>query len=105
MEAVKLKTISSSALRERIRQVINQVGYGQAHYIVEKFGEPTAAIISMDDFRLLQTARRQQAATGLREMIAAIRERNPMDDQALNDLIRQARSEFYALPSQPPHAD
>lgn len=106
MEAVKLKTISSSALREQVRHVINEVGYGQAQYIVEKFGEPTAAIISMEDFSLLQAAKQRQATVSLQEMVAAIRERNretPVEE--LEALIEQARSEFFALSSQQSHAD
>lgn len=105
METSQSKTISSSALREQVRQVINEVAYGQAHYIVEKFGEPAVAIISMDDFRLLQAARQQQATASLREMITAVRERNDIPDQELDDLIQKARSEFYALQSQSSHAD
>ncbi len=60
-----LKTISSSDLRNRIRHVLNEVGYGQSQYIVEKFGEPTAAIISMQDFHLLQSAKREQGTASL----------------------------------------
>ena len=62
-----LKTITSSDLRAQIKQVLNEVGYGQNQYIVEKFGEPTAAIISMADFRLLQEVRQAQSASALAE--------------------------------------
>lgn len=54
------KTIAASELRERIRAVLNEVGYGRADYIVEKFGEPVAALISMDDYRLLQAFKDEQ---------------------------------------------
>ena len=37
-----LKVISSSDLRAQIKRVLNEVGYGQSQYVVEKFGEPTA---------------------------------------------------------------
>lgn len=47
------KTISVSVLRERIRSVLNEVGFGKTDYVVEKFGEPVAAVISMEDYRLL----------------------------------------------------
>ena len=62
-----LKTITSSNLRAQIKQVLNEVGYGQNQYIVEKLGEPTAAIISMADFRLLQEVRQAQSAATLAE--------------------------------------
>ena len=93
-----LKTISSSELRARIKRVLNEVGYGRAQYIVEKFGEPTAAIISMEDFRFLQSIRQQQATTRFREVIADIRSRNrELDADELNELIEEARAEFHRL--------
>lgn len=49
-----LKTISASELRAQIRDVLNEVIYGQVEYVIEKFGEPAAVIISIEDFRLLQ---------------------------------------------------
>jgi prevent-host-death family protein len=95
-----LKTISSSDLRAQIKQVLNEVGYGQSQYIVERFGEPTAAIVSMEDFRLLQEARQQQAIASLREIIAGIRDRSRgVDPDELNALIEEARAEFYHLQS------
>ena len=95
-----LKTISSSDLRAQIKRVLNEVGYGQVLYIVEKFGEPTAAIISMEDFRLLQVAREQQAAISLREIIAGIRARSQqLGPDELDVLIEEARAEFYHLQS------
>lgn len=56
-----LKTISASKLRTQIRRVLNEVGYGQIEYVIEKFGEPTAALITIEDFRLLQVAKQQAA--------------------------------------------
>jgi prevent-host-death family protein len=95
-----LKTISSSDLRAQIKRVLNEVGYGQGLYIVEKFGEPTAAIISMEDFRLLQAAREQQATASLRDIIAGIRDRSQqLDPDELDTLIEEARAEFYQLRS------
>ncbi|NIO71359.1 MAG: type II toxin-antitoxin system prevent-host-death family antitoxin [Anaerolineae bacterium] len=95
-----LKTISSSDLRAQIKRVLNEVGYGQVLYVVEKFGEPTAAIISMEDFRLLQAAREQQATASLQEIIAGIRARSQqLDPDELDALIEEARTEFYHLQS------
>ena len=93
-----LKTISSSELRAEIRRVLNEVEYGRAQYIVEKFGEPTAAIISMDDFRLLQSVRQQQATARFRELLADIRSRSrSLNADELNELIEEARAEFYQM--------
>ena len=99
------KIISSSDLRAQIKRVLNEVGYGQVQYVVEKFGEPTAAIISMEDFRLLQSARRQQATSSLQEIIAGIRGRSQgLDPAELDALIEAARAEFYTLRSRPSDA-
>jgi len=95
-----LKTISSSELRAQIKRVLNEVVYGQVLYIVEKFGEPTAAIISMEDFRLLQAVREQQVAASAQEIIAGIRARSQqLDPDELDTLIEEARTEFYHLQS------
>ena len=100
-----LKTISSSDLRAHIKRVLNEVGYSRTQYIVEKFGEPTAAIISMEDFRLLQSARQQQATSSLQELVAGIRARSrSFDPGELDGLIEEARAEFHAQHSEQPDA-
>ncbi len=62
-----LKSISASDLRAQIKRILNEVGYGQAMYVVEKFGEPIAAVISMADFRLLQETKKRQQDNNLAE--------------------------------------
>ncbi len=100
-----LRTISSSKLRAQIKRVLNEVGYGQVQYVVEKFGEPTAALISIEDFRFLQTVRQQQATSSLQEIIAGIRARSrQLDPDELGGLIEEARTEFYHLRSRQPRA-
>jgi prevent-host-death family protein len=91
-----LKTISSSELRAQIKRVLNEVGYGQSEYVVEKFGEPIAVIISVEDFQLLQATKQQQATTSLQAVLAMLRERGETFDPAeLTDLIEEARTDFY----------
>jgi prevent-host-death family protein len=91
-----LRTISTTDLRAEIKRVLNEVGYGQAQYVVEKFGEPTAAIINLEDFRLLQALKQQQAASALRETIANIRVRNrQLGPEELEALIEEARADFH----------
>ena len=53
------KKVSVSTLRTQIKRILNEEQYGQTEYAVEKFGEPTAAIISMEDYLLLQEAKQQ----------------------------------------------
>jgi prevent-host-death family protein len=92
------KTISSSELRAQIKRILNEVGYGQSQYVVERFGEPTAAIVSIDDLRLLQAAKQQRATTSLRETIAGIRSRaGELEADELDVLVEEARAEFYDL--------
>ena len=92
-----LKTISSSDLRAQIKRVLNEVGYGRVQYVVEKFGEPMAAIVSIEDFRLLQSVRQRQATSSLQEIIADIRARSrSLDLDELGGLIEEARAEFHA---------
>jgi prevent-host-death family protein len=99
------KTISSSELRAQIKRILNEVGYGQSQYVVERFGEPTAAIVSIDDLRLLQAAKQQRARTSLRETIAGIRTRaGVLDAGELDVLVEEARAEFYELQRQAPDA-
>ncbi len=100
-----LKTITSSDLRAHIKRVLNEVGYSRTQYIVEKFGEPTAAIISMEDFRLLQSARQQQATSSLQELIASVRAHGrSLEAAELENLIEEARAEFHAKHSEQPDA-
>ena len=95
-----LKSISSSDLRSQIKRVLNEVRYGQAQYVVEKFGEPTAVIVSLEDFDLLQSLRQRQATSSLREIVAGIRARSAeVDPDELSDLIEEARAEFCQLQS------
>ena len=91
-----LKTISTTELRAEIKRVLNEVGYGQSQYLVEKFGEPTAAIINLEDFRLLQAVKQRQAARSLRETLAGIRQRSQeLASGELDALIEEARAEFF----------
>jgi prevent-host-death family protein len=96
-ETMMLKTISSSDLRAQIKRVLNEVGYGQTEYVVEKFGEPIVAIISVEDFQVWQTLKQRQTTVSLQKIINDIRTRNqPLDPVELNDLIEEARAEFYS---------
>jgi len=91
-----LRTISTTDLRSEIKRVLNEVGYGQAQYVVEKFGEPTAAIINLEDFRLLQALKQKQAASTLQETLAYIRARDrQLDPEELETLIEEARADFH----------
>lgn len=87
-----LKTISLSDLPTDLKKVLSEVGYGQNQYVVEQLGEPTAAIINMDDFQLLQRVKEQQQLGILQNMLADVRARNvDVDADELDSLIEEAR--------------
>ena len=71
-----LRTTSTADLRTKIKRVLKEVVYGPAQYVVEKLAELTAAII-LEDSRLLQALKQQQAASTLRETLTDIRALNP----------------------------
>lgn len=90
------EVISSSQLRSEIKRVLNEVGYGQSQYIIERFGEPTAALISIDDLRLLQAAKKKQSKASLQQTIDLLRSHGgEIDPSELDSLIEEARSDFY----------
>lgn len=90
------EVISSSQLRSEIKRVLNEVGYGQSEYIIERFGEPTAALISIDDLRLLQAAKKKQGKASLQQTIDMLRARSDeVDPNELDNLIEEARADFY----------
>ncbi len=92
------KTISASELRAQVKRILNEVGYGQSQYVVERFGEPTAAIVSMEDLHLLQVVQERRAKASLQETIARLRSHGrQVDAEELDALIEEARSEFYNL--------
>jgi len=96
------RTISSSELRVQLKRILNEVGYGQTHYVVERFGEPTVAIVSVEDLRLLQAIKERQAKTTLRETIASIRKRGAaVDADELDAIVEEARADFYELSHRP----
>ncbi len=92
------KTITTSDLRAHVKRVLNEVGYGGVQYLVEKSGEPTAAIISVEDYRLLQEAKRKHAVDSMRDTLTRVRARNQgMAADELDALVKEARDQFYQL--------
>ena len=90
------KTISSSDLRAHIKRVLNEVGYAHAQYIVEKFNEPIAAVVSLEDFRQLQAARESQACDSFQEIIKEVRSRDgQLSPDEMVDLVENVRAEFH----------
>jgi len=92
------KTVSSSRLRADLKNILNEVAYGKEQYVVERFGDPSVAIVSVEDLALLQEIKDKRAKAGLRDILDAARARaQGIDPEELDDLIEAARSEFYSL--------
>jgi prevent-host-death family protein len=90
------KTISSSQLRSDIKRILNEVQYGGAHYVVEKFGQPAAAIVSVEDLEFIQERKQKEAISTLRETIAQIRANSRgMKPAELDKLIEEALAAFH----------
>lgn len=48
------KKISARDLRDQQADILNQVAFAGAHYVVTRHGKEAAVLISVDEFRLLQ---------------------------------------------------
>lgn len=48
--------ISARDLRDRLADVLNQIAYKGTNFIVTRHGKEAAALISLDEFHLLQKA-------------------------------------------------
>jgi hypothetical protein len=78
-----------------VRRDLNEVGHGRAQYIIDKLGEPTAAIVSMGDSDLLQAAKRRQVTESLQQLLAQIHERGrDIEPQELDAFVEEARAEL-----------
>ena len=53
---MKAKEISARDLREKQADVLNQIAFKGAHFIITRHGKETAVIISLDEFQLLKKA-------------------------------------------------
>ena len=51
--------ISTADARKKFANIINRVAYGKESFILTRRGEPLAAIVSIDDLKLLQEIEEQ----------------------------------------------
>jgi len=49
-----LSKISTGDARKKFANILNRVAYGKESFVLTRRGEPLAALVSMDDFMLLQ---------------------------------------------------
>jgi prevent-host-death family protein len=51
--------ISAANARKKFANIINRVAYGKESFVLTRRGEPLAAIVSIDDLKLLQKIEEQ----------------------------------------------
>jgi prevent-host-death family protein len=84
--------ISISSLRSQLRQVLDAVARHRAIYVIERFGRPVAVLLSMEEFRALQS--RQGPSN---------ESRSP-SRPSLTDRIKDLQAELRAAGHVPPSA-
>jgi prevent-host-death family protein len=82
--------LSISKAREEFPEIVNLAAYGKQRTIVSRRGKDLAAIISMDDLRLLERlAREEMDRLDLEDARAALKEAGGKGNIALRDLMRE----------------
>ena len=76
--------IRASKVRNQIGDILARVQYGQEHVVVERRGQPVAAIIGIDEYDHLIQLRRQWEAQRRQLRFRAMR-----DSAAENDLSEE----------------
>ena len=54
-----LNKISAADARKKFANILNRVAYGKESFVLTRRGEPLAAIVSIDDLKLLQEIEEQ----------------------------------------------
>jgi prevent-host-death family protein len=90
------RSIGAADLRQRLTDVLQAVRERGETYIVETFGRPQAAIISLDEYRQIQRFRQERETffEWLEAAAARNAERNVgLSDEEVLAIIEQAREE------------
>jgi len=90
------RSIGATSLRQRLTDILQAVRERGETYIIETFGRPQAAIISLDEYRQFQRFRREREA--FFEWLETTAARNAKRNVGLTDeevlaIIEQAREE------------
>ena len=90
------QSIGTTDLRQRLTDILQEVRERREAYIVETFGRPQAAIISIEEYRQFQRFREEREA--FFERLEASATRNAERNAGLSDaealaIIEQARQE------------
>ena len=87
--------LNVSKAREEFPEVVSRAAYGKERTIVSRRGKDMAAVIPMDDLRLLERlAREEMDRLDLKNARAALKEAKKKGTIRLRDLMRE-RKEVY----------
>jgi prevent-host-death family protein len=87
---VTMTRLNVSKAREEFPEVVNRAAYGKERTIVSRRGKDLAAVIPMDDLRLLERlAREEMDRIDLEDAHAALKEAEEKGNMPLRDLMRE----------------
>ena len=87
---IAMTRLSVSKAREEFPEIVNRAAYGKERTIVSRRGKDLAAVIPMDDLRLLERlARKEMDRIDLEDARAALKEAEEKGTIPLRDLMRE----------------
>jgi prevent-host-death family protein len=93
------RNIGATDLRQNLTDVLQAVREQRETYVIETFGRPQAAIIGLEEYRLLQRFRQEREAffEWLEDAAARNVERNVgLTDEEVLTIIEQAREDVVS---------
>jgi prevent-host-death family protein len=74
MEAMFMKTVSSSAARQNLPEFLGEVGHGKQRVVIERRGKPVAVLVSIEDLEAIEKEEGQDW-DDLRQVLPELNER------------------------------
>jgi prevent-host-death family protein len=66
MDKTKKKSVSATAARQSFSESLNRAAYGGERVVIQRHGKPIAAVVPIEDLRLLEEAEDAQDLRALR---------------------------------------
>ncbi|MGE3954495.1 MAG: type II toxin-antitoxin system Phd/YefM family antitoxin [Parachlamydiales bacterium] len=84
------REISTRELRAQQADVLNSIAYGGEHFIITRHGKETAALISMNEFWLLQeTLEAMEETEDLQDAMVALKEAREKGTISLKQMAKE----------------
>jgi prevent-host-death family protein len=87
--------IPATEIRNHLGELLNRVYRREEHLVVEKLGNPVAAIISMQDYEQYQRLLASARLIDLGRRVGAEAERQGLTEEKLLEELRAGRVEVY----------